>query len=188
MLNFRFLKIISISFFLLNISFSYPDHLFAQAVTDTSISRKVTLEQLVITADRTPVMFEQLKRSIQVISKKEIESMPVRNISELISYAMNTDVRSRGSFGMQADINIRGGSFDQTLVLLNGMNISDPQTGHHTMDIPVDLTSINRVEILKGLLGGEEIIGNGAILLKPMLVQALLNEAANKDSKAAGVK
>lgn len=134
--------------------------LFAQAVSDTSISKEIILDQFVITADRTPVLFEQIKRSIQVITKKEIEQMPVRNISELISYAMNTDVRSRGSFGMQADINIRGGSFDQTLVLLNGMNISDPQTGHHNMDIPVDLASINRIEILKG--PGARVFGANA--------------------------
>jgi iron complex outermembrane receptor protein len=132
----------------------------AQVVNDTAISKLYTLEQLVITADRTPVMFEKLKRSIQVISKKEIEQMPVRNISELISYAMNTDVRSRGASGMQADIIIRGGSFDQTLVLLNGMNISDPQTGHHNMDIPVDLSGINRVEILKG--PGARVFGANA--------------------------
>jgi iron complex outermembrane receptor protein len=132
----------------------------AQSISDSSISKQITLDQLIITADRTPVMFEQLKRSIQVISKKEIEQMPVRNISELISYAMNTDVRSRGSFGMQADINIRGGSFDQTLILLNGMNISDPQTGHHNMDIPVDLASINRIEILKG--PGARVFGPNA--------------------------
>lgn len=134
--------------------------LFAQAANDTSISKLITLEQLIITADRTPVPFEQLKRSIQVISKKEIEQMPVRNISELLSYAMSTDIRSRGAFGMQADISIRGGSFDQTLVLLNGMNISDPQTGHHNMDIPVDLASINRIEILKG--PGARIFGPNA--------------------------
>jgi iron complex outermembrane receptor protein len=129
------------------------------------------LDQLIITADRTPVTFEQLKRSIEVISKKEIEQMPVRNISELLSYAMNTDVRSRGSFGMQADINIRGGSFDQTLVLLNGMNISDPQTGHHSMDIPVDLSGINRIEILKG---------PGARLFGPNAFNGVINIITNE--------
>jgi iron complex outermembrane receptor protein len=160
MLKIRRFKIIFLSLSLQIISSVFLNSLLAQALTDTSISRQVTLEQFVITADRTPVMFEQLKRSIQVISKREIEQMPVRNISELISYAMNTDVRSRGSFGMQADINIRGGSFDQTLILLNGMNISDPQTGHHNMDIPVDLASINRVEILKG--PGARVFGPNA--------------------------
>ncbi len=134
--------------------------LLAQSVTDTSVSRHITLEELIITADRTPVMFEQLKRSIQVISREEIEQMPVRNLAELIGYALNTDVRSRGAQGMQADISIRGGSFDQTLILLNGMNISDPQTGHHNMDIPVDLASISRIEILKG--PGARVFGPNA--------------------------
>lgn len=145
--------------------------LFAQTVNDTSITQQINLEQLVISAERTPVRFEQLKRSIQVISKKEIEKLPVRNISELISYAMNTDVRNRGAYGMQADISIRGGSFDQTLVLLNGMNISDPQTGHHTMDIPVDLASINRVEILKG---------PGARLFGPNAFNGVINIITNE--------
>jgi len=158
--NTKHIKATIFLLFILTIVSNFTCRLFAQALNDTSISTQLTLEQLVITADRTPVLFEQLKRSIQVISKKEIESLPVRNITELISYAMNTDVRSRGSYGMQADINIRGGSFDQTLVLLNGMNISDPQTGHHNMDIPVDLSSINRIEILKG--PGARVFGPNA--------------------------
>ena len=154
------LKTLIFLFFTLILVSISTDNLIAQSTNDTLITKQLTLDQFVITADRTPVMFGQLKRSIQVISKKEIESMPVRNITELISYAMNTDVRSRGAFGMQADINIRGGSFDQTLVLLNGMNISDPQTGHHNMDIPVDLSGINRVEILKG--PGARVFGANA--------------------------
>jgi len=171
MLKIRLYKILFLALSLQIITSGNSNSLYAQASNDTSISKHLTLEQLVITADRTPVMFEQLKRSIQVISKKEIESMPVRNISELISYAMNTDVRSRGAFGMQADINIRGGSFDQTLVLLNGMNISDPQTGHHSMDIPVDMSSINRVEILKG---------PGARLFGPNAFNGVINIITNE--------
>ena len=152
------LKIILLFFLLTNTS--RWNNAFSQTQADTTINKLVTLEQLIITADRTPVMFEQLKRSIQVINSKEIENLPVRNLSELISYAMNTDVRGRGSSGMQADISIRGGSFDQTLILLNGMNISDPQTGHHNMDIPVDLSGINRIEILKG--PGARVFGPNA--------------------------
>jgi iron complex outermembrane receptor protein len=159
-MNFKYLSIIAFIFLVQFITSIQWNKAYSQTLNDTLISKRVTLEQLIITADRTPVMFGQLKRSIQVITKKEIEHMPVRNISELISYAMNTDVRSRGSYGMQADISIRGGSFDQTLVLLNGMNISDPQTGHHDMDIPVDLASINRIEILKG--PGARVFGPNA--------------------------
>lgn len=169
LINRLFIKATLIVSILLINTFS-TNNLFAQATNDTSISKQITLDQLIITADRTPVSFEQLKRSIEVISKEDIEQMPVRNISELLSYAMNTDIRSRGSFGMQADISIRGGSFDQTLVLLNGMNISDPQTGHHSMDIPVDLASINRIEILKG---------PGARLFGPNAFNGVINIITN---------
>ena len=156
----RYFKIIVALLALQIIGFGKLKSLYAQAINDTSITRNLTLEQLVISADRTPVMFEQLKRSIQVINRKEIDRLPVRNLAELISYAVNADIRSRGTSGMQADISIRGGSFDQTLVLLNGINISDPQTGHHNMDIPVDLSSINRIEILKG--PGARVFGPNA--------------------------
>jgi len=150
-----------LSFLIIQLSIIHMDnHIKAQTVKDTIISRIQTLEQLVITADRTPVMFEQLKRSVEVISKKDIEKLPVRNIAELLSYAMNIDLRSRGASGMQADISIRGGSFDQTLILLNGMNISDPQTGHHAMDIPVDISTVKRIEILKG--PGARVFGPNA--------------------------
>jgi len=143
----------------LNVFYKWNE-LFAQSVTDTAVSDIVTLQQLVISAERTPVMFEQLKRSIQIVNRKEIEQLPVRNVAELIGYAMNTDVRSRGAFGMQADVSIRGGSFDQTLILLNGMNICDPQTGHHNMDLPVELSGIDRIEILKG--PGARVFGPNA--------------------------
>lgn len=152
------------SFFLLVIIQFLPlrkcNLLHAQVQTDSVINKLLTLEELVITAERTPVMFEQLKRSIQIINREEIERLPVRNVTELIGYALNTDVRNRGSFGMQADVSIRGGSFDQTLVLLNGMNISDPQTGHHNMDLPIDISGIDRIEILKG--PGARVFGPNA--------------------------
>lgn len=123
---------------------------FSQHFPDTSISRQIQLNQLIVTAERNPIQLEQLKRSVQVFTKQDIEKLPVSTLTDLLAYALNTDVRNRGTYGMQADISVRGGTFEQTLVLLNGINISDPQTGHHTMDIPIDLESVSRIEVLKG--------------------------------------
>jgi iron complex outermembrane receptor protein len=61
---------------------------------------------------------------------------------------------------VQADVSIRGGTFDQTLVLINGVKLNDPQTGHHTMNLPVDLDNIERIEVLKG--PGARIYGQNA--------------------------
>jgi iron complex outermembrane receptor protein len=63
---------------------------------------------------------------------------------------MNVDVRERGPLGVQADLSLRGGSFDQVMILLNGINITDPQTGHHNLNLPVDINSIERIEIIEG--------------------------------------
>jgi iron complex outermembrane receptor protein len=85
-----------------------------------------------------------------VIERKEIESSPVQNIQDILEYVAGVDVRQRGAEGVQADVSIRGGTFDQTLILLNGINITDSQTGHHNFNIPVSLNQIERIEILEG--------------------------------------
>jgi vitamin B12 transporter len=85
-----------------------------------------------------------------VIGREEIQSAPVQSVQDLLRYALNVDVRQRGNLGVQSDISIRGGSFDQVLILLNGININDPQTGHHSLNLPVSLDAIERIEILEG--------------------------------------
>ncbi|MBR4115763.1 MAG: Plug domain-containing protein, partial [Bacteroidales bacterium] len=69
-------------------------------------------------------------RIVTTLSKQEIAAMPVRTVSDLLDYLPGVDVRSRGTNGVQADMSVRGGTFDQVIVLLNGINITDPQTGH----------------------------------------------------------
>jgi len=124
------------------------------------IAKKIQLEGVVVTAQRTPAVASQVARVVRVISKEEIANLPVQSIDGLLEYALNVDVRQRGANGVQADISVRGGSFDQTLILLNGVNVSDPQTGHHNLDLPIDIGSIDRVEILEG--PGARIFGANA--------------------------
>jgi len=124
------------------------------------IAKKIQLEGIVVTAQRTPAVASQVARVVRVISKEEIADLPVQSLDGILEYALNVDVRQRGGNGVQADVSVRGGSFDQTLILLNGVNVSDPQTGHHNMDIPIDIGSIERVEILEG--PGARIFGANA--------------------------
>ena len=126
-----------------------PELVFAQ--TDSSkVSMKYDLDEVEVSAQRAPAMYSQVARIVSVINRDEIEAAPVQSIQELLEYALSVDVRQRGVHGVQADISVRGGSFDQTLILLNGINISDPQTGHHALDLPVSLKNIQRIEILEG--------------------------------------
>ncbi|MFZ4582562.1 MAG: TonB-dependent receptor [Paludibacter sp.] len=89
-------------------------------------------------------------RLLTVIDRKTIEKMPLQSIDDLLESLSGVDIRNRGVGGTQSDISIRGGSFDQVLVLLNGVNITDPQTGHYNLDIPIELSDIARIELLQG--------------------------------------
>ncbi|MFH2070101.1 MAG: TonB-dependent receptor plug domain-containing protein [Elusimicrobiota bacterium] len=88
-----------------------------------------------------------------VITKAEIERLPVDSIADLLS-VMGFDVQSRGDGGVQSDISVRGSTFEQTRVLIDGTEIRDPQTGHHKSDFPVSVVDIERIEIYRGLSGG----------------------------------
>jgi len=116
----------------------------------TEIKMEYDLDEIEVSAQRSPALYSQVARIISVIERKEIESSPAQSVQDLLEYVAGVDVRQRGAEGVQADVSIRGGTFDQTLILLNGINITDPQTGHHNLNIPVSLSQIERIEVLEG--------------------------------------
>jgi len=118
--------------------------------TTLKISKEVDFDEIEVRVQRAPVILSQAARIVSVINSEEIKAAPVESIQELLSYIQSVDVRQRGGEGVQADISIRGGSFDQVMILLNGIDITDPQTGHHNLNIPVSLQQIQRIEIIKG--------------------------------------
>jgi len=95
-------------------------------------------------------LYSELGRILTVIERDEITQLPVLNIDELLHFVAGIDVRQRSLGGVQTDISIRGGSFDQVLILLNGVNITNPHTGHYNLDIPLNLADVARIEILQG--------------------------------------
>ncbi len=83
----------------------------------------------------------------RVTGSEEIKLIPVESIDDVLELEASVDIRKRGSKGVQADINLRGGNFDQVQILLNGIPVNNPQTGHHGLDLPVDTEMIERIEI-----------------------------------------
>ncbi len=108
------------------------------------------LDEVVVTASKVDLPLNLAAKQVTVISKQEIERAPVRSIEELLQYVAGADILQRGPHGVQADISLRGGSFDQTAILLNGINLTSPHTGHYSFDIPVNLSDIERIEIVQG--------------------------------------
>jgi len=116
---------------------------------------------IVVTATRVPTTFSELSRTVFIIGMEEIASSPGRSIGDLLSRVPGVDVRRQGSHGVQADVSIRGGTFQQTLFLIDGIKVSDPQTGHHNLDLPVTMADVGRIEILKG--PGSRLYGPNAM-------------------------
>jgi len=121
--------------------------LAANGQTDTTTQK---LEEVLIQENRIQLPFSKQNRSIVLLDRRQLEVSPAKSLNEVLSFVPGVDVRQRGVAGVQADVGIRGGSFEQTLLLLNGIKLSDPQTGHHLMNIPIPLVGIDRVEVLKG--------------------------------------
>lgn len=122
---------------------------------------KYRLDSIVVTSNRTPVTFAKLGRTISVLTKMELNKLPATTVQAALEYVNSLDVKQRGPEGVQADISIRGGTFEQTLILIDGIKITDPQTAHHNMNLPISLDLVKRVEILKGQ--GSRIYGSNAL-------------------------
>lgn len=116
-------------------------------VSDDSLL--VNLPNIEVVKQQTTLASESL-RIVTTLTKQEIAKIPAQSINDLLDYIPGIDVRSRGNNGVQADMIMRGGTFDQVIILLNGVNITDPQTGHQNLDIPIDLSIVDRIEILQG--------------------------------------
>ncbi|MDB4178592.1 TonB-dependent receptor [Flavobacteriaceae bacterium] len=113
-------------------------------------SEAQTLDSITITSTAIELPFKKNSRTITLISSEVIKQSPATNLAELLQQEAGIDIRRQGVNGMQADLYIRGGSFDQTLLLIDGIKVEDPQTGHHTLNMALPLEVIERVEIIKG--------------------------------------
>ena len=108
------------------------------------------LDTVVIKSARIDLPFKENSRTIHIISSTAIKNGAATNVVELLQQVAGLDIRRRGTAGSQADLYIRGGGFDQTLLLIDGIKMDDSQTGHHTLNAAVPIEVIERIEIIKG--------------------------------------
>ncbi|MBA4316851.1 MAG: TonB-dependent receptor [Flavobacterium sp.] len=109
-----------------------------------------SLQEVIITSSRIDLPFSKNSRTIQLITAEDLKKSGVSNVADALQQIAGIDIRRRGTNGMQADLYIRGGSFDQTLLLVDGIKVDDAQTGHHTMNLALPIEVIKRIEIIKG--------------------------------------
>tara|TARA_B110000003_G_scaffold152808_3_gene153553 strand:+ start:23569 stop:25389 length:1821 start_codon:yes stop_codon:yes gene_type:complete len=127
-------------------------YLLTLLITSYSFCQEKTykLDSVIINSSRIDIPFKKKSRTITIISSDEIKASAATNVADLLQQVAGVDVRRRGTAGSQADLYIRGGGFDQTLLLIDGIKMDDSQTGHHTMNAALPLEVIERIEIIKG--------------------------------------
>ena len=126
--------------------------LFLLLILNISVSQQDTtnLKEVIVSTSKLEIPFSKNFRTVTVISSNYIKNSPATNVSDLLQEITGIDVRRRGVGGIQGDLYIRGGGFDQTLLLVDGMKMDDVQTGHHTLNMILPLYLIERIEIIKG--------------------------------------
>ncbi len=139
--------------------------------------KEVRLDDVEVSGSRAPLMLGQAARMVTVLEREQIAQAPVQSINDLLKYAAGVDVRQRGAIGAQTDISIRGGTNEQITILLNGINICDPQTGHNAFDFPVDISEIERIEVLEGPAG--RVYGTSSLV-------GAINIVTRIDKKSSG--
>lgn len=108
------------------------------------------LERIVVTPSRIASSISDSSRPVTIIDKNSVASSPYDAIQDILSNLGGIDVRRRGAEGIQSDINIRGTTFEQNTVLIDGIKINDPQTGHFNMDIPITRLDFEKAEVITG--------------------------------------
>lgn len=133
--------------------FSFNSELISQENSDLK-------KEVIVIGTLIPTEFSKTTRHITILTREEIEHLPVSSVSELMKYIPGIDMRERGPSGIQGDLSIRGSNFSQVIIMINGVKVFDPQTAHHNMDIPVSLSEIERIEVLHGQ--GSSVYGKNA--------------------------
>lgn len=107
-------------------------------------------DSIVVTATREAADQRSTGRRITVWTARQLADLPVSSFDELLRAVGGVETQSRGGFGVQSDITMRGSTFNGVLVLVDGMRLNDPMTGHFLADLPVPLSEIARIEVLRG--------------------------------------
>ena len=121
-----------------------------EATGDSLQRSELKLDEVVVTGSRAPLTLAESAKIVSVITRDDIHRAAAESINDILKLATGVDVRQRGGFGVQTDISVRGGNFDQITILLNGVNISSPHTGHLSADFPISPDDIERIEVLEG--------------------------------------
>ena len=135
---------------------------FFYLIVQTSLAQEIALDPVTVTSSLIEKRASETGRNIAVIKGDYFQNLPVHSIDDLLRYVPGVEIQARGPMGSQSDIVLRGGTFQQVLVVLDGLRLNDPNTGHFNSYIPITTSEIERIEVLKGAssaIYGSEAVG-----------------------------
>ena len=118
-----------------------------------------TLEKIVVTGNSGDKRTQNYPA--ETFSSKDIQEKKLNSTPDILRYSSGIDLRYRGTSGVQGDLSIRGSTYEQVAVLIDGIKINDPQTGHHNLDIPLTSMAIEKISVIKQ--GSSSLYGAGAL-------------------------
>jgi len=160
------LKIIDFRFCITAVVIPFLAHSQTPGAADTKQK-----QQIVVTGTWQPVPLEESDRSVESYALPA-SALLFTSPADVFSLDSSVQVQGRAPNGVQGDLSIRGGSFAQTLVLLNGIRLSDAQSAHHNLDLPVPIDAISNIEVLRGsgstLYGSDAVAGVVNVVTRPV--------------------
>jgi iron complex outermembrane receptor protein len=142
------------TFFIVILGLFFSNFAFAQD--------SYTLDEIVVTPHRgSQEISLKNNYSLEILSASEIKEKNLNTLIDVLDYVCGMDLRYRMNFGIQGDLSLRGSTYEQVAILIDGINIVDPQTGHHNLDIPLTNFDIERIEVIKE--GSSALFGQGAL-------------------------
>ncbi|HEV7620721.1 MAG TPA: TonB-dependent receptor plug domain-containing protein, partial [Flavisolibacter sp.] len=167
---------------ILFLSFAGYQKVYAQDKTNE-------LDPITITTTLAPEKLSKTGRNIFIIKGEHFAELPVHSIDELLRYIPGVEIQSRGPMGAQSDIVLRGGTFQQVLVILDGLRLNDANTGHFSSYIPIAPSEIDRIEILKGASSavyGSEAVGGVIYIFTKSFVSKQNQKKSAVDAQVTG--
>lgn len=140
----------------------------SRAQTDTvSVFRNLRIEEVEVVGSKHGPTRSILPQT-PIFDRKADVGAPIQTLEEALGSSPAIDVRERSGKGAQADISVRGGSFDQTMLLLNCINFTDARTGHQTHSLPIDMDCISGIDLIEGVTGVGAYAGSVNIRTAPL--------------------
>jgi outer membrane cobalamin receptor len=117
-------------------------------------------QNITVTTTLEPLPLAESDRSVNLINPRD-QPLVSNSVVDLLRQDSSLNLQARAPNGVQADLSLRGTTFEQSLILLNGLRVNDPETGHLNLDIPIPLDAVTRIDILHG--SGSTFYGSDAI-------------------------